>query len=100
MSGPVWDAISNGAKHLVSNLLVVDTSKRYTSEQVLEHLWIRKWTQRSDAAPTDEMLEAVDDSLRQYKNTSMLKKLALNVSVLQNLCLKLFQASLLASEML
>jgi calcium-dependent protein kinase len=81
MSGSVWDNISNGAKHLVANLLVVDTSKRYTSQQVLEHLWIRKWAHRNDTAPTDEMLESVDNSLQQYKNTSTLKKLALNVSV-------------------
>lgn len=80
MSGPVWNNTSNGAKHLVAHLLQVDSTKRYDSQQVLEHLWIRKRRQRfDDAEPTDIMLEAVDDSLQSYRQTTILKKLALNI---------------------
>ena len=82
--GPGWDDVSNGAKHLVANLLVVDPEKRYTAQQSLDHLWIRKWIEHAETAPPDnDMLQAVDDSLLQYRHTSTLKKLALNVSLVR-----------------
>ncbi|XP_032766743.1 serine/threonine-protein kinase DCLK3 [Rattus rattus] len=37
---PYWDNISDAAKDLVRNLLVVDPKKRYTAHQVLQHPWI------------------------------------------------------------
>lgn len=37
---PYWDNISDAAKDLVSQLLVVDPKKRYTAHQVLQHPWI------------------------------------------------------------
>ena len=85
MSGDVWDNISHGAKHLVANLLLVDPTKRYTAQQTLEHIWIRKSIERSDEGPSD-MIEAVTDSLQSYRHTSTLKKVALNVSFLGIVC--------------
>ncbi|MGH0119331.1 UNVERIFIED_CONTAM: hypothetical protein FKN15_002134, partial [Acipenser sinensis] len=38
---PYWDSISDGAKDLISKLLVVDKHKRYTAQQVLQHPWVR-----------------------------------------------------------
>ncbi|XP_054847779.1 serine/threonine-protein kinase DCLK3 [Eublepharis macularius] len=38
---PYWDNISAAAKDLISRLLVVDPLKRYTAQQVLQHLWIQ-----------------------------------------------------------
>uniref|UniRef100_A0ACB8FTW8 Uncharacterized protein n=2 Tax=Sphaerodactylus townsendi TaxID=933632 RepID=A0ACB8FTW8_9SAUR len=38
---PYWDNISAAAKDLISRLLVVDPQKRYTAQQVLQHLWIQ-----------------------------------------------------------
>ncbi|MGH0145263.1 UNVERIFIED_CONTAM: hypothetical protein FKN15_004952, partial [Acipenser sinensis] len=38
---PYWDNISDGAKDLISKLLVVDEHKRYTAQQVLQHPWVR-----------------------------------------------------------
>ncbi|XP_041102666.1 serine/threonine-protein kinase DCLK3-like [Polyodon spathula] len=38
---PYWDSISDGAKDLISKLLVVDEHKRYTAQQVLQHPWVR-----------------------------------------------------------
>jgi serine/threonine protein kinase len=80
MEGPVWDNTSNGAKHLTTHLLEKDATKRYTAKDVLEHIWVKKWSERSDVKPQDDILDAIGDSLRQYKQTSTLKKLALNVS--------------------
>ncbi|CAI5788177.1 serine/threonine-protein kinase DCLK3 [Podarcis lilfordi] len=37
---PYWDNISAAAKDLISRLLVIDPQKRYTAQQVLQHLWI------------------------------------------------------------
>ncbi|XP_067888765.1 serine/threonine-protein kinase DCLK3-like [Heterodontus francisci] len=37
---PYWDSISDGAKDLVSKLLVVNPRNRYTAQQVLQHAWI------------------------------------------------------------
>lgn len=79
-SGEGWNNVSDGAKHLVANLLLVDSDRRYTAQQALDHLWIRKWIEHAETAPPGkEMLQAVDDSLLQYRHTSTLKKLALNL---------------------
>ncbi|KAG0178901.1 hypothetical protein DFQ28_003713 [Apophysomyces sp. BC1034] len=37
---PWWDPVSDSAKDLISNLLCVDPSKRYTISQFLSHPWI------------------------------------------------------------
>ncbi|KAH0627206.1 hypothetical protein JD844_002683, partial [Phrynosoma platyrhinos] len=37
---PYWDNISAAAKDLINRLLVVEPKKRYTAQQVLQHLWI------------------------------------------------------------
>ncbi|XP_067832442.1 serine/threonine-protein kinase DCLK3-like [Heptranchias perlo] len=37
---PYWNNISDGAKDLISKLLVVNPRNRYTAQQVLRHSWI------------------------------------------------------------
>lgn len=37
---PLWQAVSPEAKDLISHLVVVDPSQRYTVEQALQHPWI------------------------------------------------------------
>jgi serine/threonine protein kinase len=37
---PYWTSISAEAKDLISKLLVVDASQRYTAKQALQHPWI------------------------------------------------------------
>ncbi|XP_078072739.1 serine/threonine-protein kinase DCLK3-like [Mustelus asterias] len=44
---PYWDSISDGAKDLVSKLLVVNPRNRYTAQQVLQHTWIRLAAKRN-----------------------------------------------------
>lgn len=36
-----WGSISNNAKDFISKLLVVDTKKRLTAQQALEHPWLK-----------------------------------------------------------
>ncbi len=38
---PVADDLSNKAKDLITNLLVVDPAKRYTAREILAHPWLR-----------------------------------------------------------
>jgi len=38
---PYWDEVSDAAKDLVSKVLVVDPTKRYSAQQCLDHPWIR-----------------------------------------------------------
>lgn len=37
---PEWDNISDSARDLIKNLLVVDTTKRYNVNQTISHLWV------------------------------------------------------------
>ena len=39
-SGKLWKQVSDGAKDLVSHLLVADPTKRYSVEEALNHPWI------------------------------------------------------------
>jgi serine/threonine protein kinase len=48
---PTWDNISQEAKDIIINLLVVDPSKRMSCEQLLKHPWILGET------PTDKMIK-------------------------------------------
>jgi serine/threonine protein kinase len=69
---PWWDDVSEDAKDLVNNLLVVDPKKRYTAEQALSHRWIvgsAKQTELSDAMR----------SLKKYNAHRKLKKIGLGV---------------------
>jgi len=37
---PFWDSISQSAKELITNMLEVDPSKRYTAYEVMQHQWV------------------------------------------------------------
>jgi len=47
MPSPYWDPISDGAKDLVSKLLVADPAKRLTAKETMKHSWLK---QASDKA--------------------------------------------------
>lgn len=70
-----WPSISNSAKDLVRKMLTQDPKKRITPAQVLEHPWIRKDGEASDA-PIDS---AVLSRMKQFRAMNKLKKLALKV---------------------
>ena len=38
---PYWDDVSQNAKDLVSKLLVVDSKRRFTAQEILSHHWIQ-----------------------------------------------------------
>jgi calcium-dependent protein kinase len=42
MSGKEWSLVSNEAKDLIKQLLTKDIAKRFSAEQVLNHVWFKK----------------------------------------------------------
>jgi calcium-dependent protein kinase len=79
LQGPGWGEISEEAKDFVSNLMVLDPKTRLNATSALVHKWLSVEFKPSDRKPTDAVLLAVDEGLVHYKDTSQLKKIALNV---------------------
>lgn len=46
---PVWDHISEDAKEIIRNLLVVDPSQRWNCERLMRHPWIQGQTPATQA---------------------------------------------------
>jgi calcium-dependent protein kinase len=77
---PIWkEAISVDAKDFIDKLLVVDPKSRCDAAEALKHPWLVNREQLPDEKPSDALLDQVEDSLLNYRQTSALKKLALNV---------------------
>ncbi|XP_022782174.1 MAP kinase-interacting serine/threonine-protein kinase 1-like [Stylophora pistillata] len=47
-----WQSISSEAKDLISHLLVRDATKRYTTDMILEHTWIKEASNTPLPTPT------------------------------------------------
>eukprot|EP00668_Euglena_longa_P002960 GGOE01003457.1.p1 GENE.GGOE01003457.1~~GGOE01003457.1.p1 ORF type:complete len:329 (-),score=96.29 GGOE01003457.1:300-1286(-) len=58
---PYWDTISEDAKDLVRNLLVVDPRKRFTPEQSLKHRWIISNTR-------EEPIPDIVENMKKFKD--------------------------------
>jgi serine/threonine protein kinase len=77
---PTWFFhISANAKDFVQKLLLKDPDQRMNARDASNHPWITDREQLPDELPSPEVLDAIDDSLINYQNTSQLKKLALIV---------------------
>ncbi|CAK8991636.1 Calcium/calmodulin-dependent protein kinase type 1 (CaM kinase I) (CaM-KI) (CaM kinase I alpha) (CaMKI-alpha) [Durusdinium trenchii] len=61
-----WDPISDSAKDLISNLLVMDPAKRLSAKEVLEHEWI--------AQSLDKDITPALEQLKHYQSRRRLKK--------------------------
>jgi calcium/calmodulin-dependent protein kinase I len=57
---PFWDDVSDTAKNLIREILVVDPAKRLNAEQILSHPWVY-----GDKAPRT-ILGNVTENMRQY----------------------------------
>ena len=75
-----WDPVSDAGKHFVHKLLVLNPKQRLTATQALKHEWLDEKFKLSDRKPDDTVASAVKDSLLNFKDTSELKQIALNVS--------------------
>jgi len=79
MDGPIWDTISEEGKHFVESLLRLDPKDRLSCPECLKHVWITNRLNHPDQKPSEETLAGIVHSLKEFKNTSILKKLALTV---------------------
>jgi calcium-dependent protein kinase len=77
-----WDDVSDEAKDMINKLLVLDPKKRMNAAEALKHKWLSKEFKLTDRMAAQQTKELVEDGLLVYKETSQLKKIALNVSSL------------------
>ena len=80
-TGPIWDGISGEGKDFVANMLIVDPKQRLNATGALAHPWLEHANQHSDRAPDEAVARNLENSFIAYKETPILKKLALNVSL-------------------
>jgi calcium-dependent protein kinase len=81
---PIWDKVDETAKDFVQKLIVVDPSKRMDSNNALRHPWMTNRSVLPSEKPSNELMQKIDSSLLNYKYTSQLKKIALNVIALRS----------------
>jgi calcium-dependent protein kinase len=74
-----WLPISSEAKDFIRKLLVLDPKIRFNATQAQKHTWLSKEFKLADRAPTESFRDAVADNLLVYKDTTELKKVALNI---------------------
>lgn len=79
-----WKPISDEAKDMVNNLLVLDPRLRMDADKALQHRWLSRDFALIDRKPRDDVSAAVGECLVNFKYTSALKKIALNVSDLRD----------------
>jgi serine/threonine protein kinase len=76
---PIWETTDESAKDFVKRLLVVNPKERMTGKDAATHEWLEKREVQPEETPSDELLSQIQHCLLDYKNTSSLKKIALNV---------------------
>ncbi len=59
---PYWDGVSDLAKDLIRNLLVVDATKRFDADKILAHPWIV-----GEKTPC-KLLPHVTDKIREFND--------------------------------
>ena len=79
---PFWDGVSEGAKDLITKLLVVDPEQRWSAEQVLEHPWVRG---DDGAVGTGSLGSHVKDGLRAIMAKEKWRKAQLRLGVIKAL---------------
>ena len=74
---PYWDNVSENAKDLIKKLLVVEPSKRLSTEEILKHPWLTQTTH------SKEVLAFKEDYIEYKKRTKL--KSAIMASLIVNL---------------
>ena len=62
-------------------MLIVDPKQRLNATGALAHPWLEHANRHSDTAPDEAVALGLENSFIAYKETPILKKLALNVSL-------------------
>jgi hypothetical protein len=72
--------VPDEAKDMFDHLLVLDPKKCMDATKVLKHKWLSKEFSLLDQRPNQSTADALTDNLMNYKETTQLKTIALNVS--------------------
>mmetsp|Transcript_3490 Transcript_3490/g.3924 ORF Transcript_3490/g.3924 Transcript_3490/m.3924 type:complete len:540 (+) Transcript_3490:42-1661(+) len=75
----VWENISQESKELVKSLIVLSPTERLTGEQALKHKWLSEEFPLSERIPDDKVMKDIRQSLVDYGDVGLLKKMALMV---------------------
>uniref|UniRef100_A0A7S2WMN5 Protein kinase domain-containing protein n=1 Tax=Mucochytrium quahogii TaxID=96639 RepID=A0A7S2WMN5_9STRA len=67
---PAWDHISAGAKDLIKNLIVVDADRRYGTDELLAHPWVKQ----AASVPATPITPNIDRSLIDFNGRRKNKK--------------------------
>ncbi|CAG9328365.1 unnamed protein product [Blepharisma stoltei] len=73
---PIWENISQEAKNLLSHLLCMNPSDRFSASEALDHPWFN-----SQPKPRIVMNQFTIDALKEYSKISAFKKEAMNILV-------------------
>jgi calcium-dependent protein kinase len=71
---PDWDGISTQAKDFIDKMLTMDSSKRPTAEQMVEHSWLKTAKPRQASLPKD-----LGNRLSKFRTGGKLKKVVLTL---------------------
>mmetsp|Transcript_9299 Transcript_9299/g.19867 ORF Transcript_9299/g.19867 Transcript_9299/m.19867 type:complete len:358 (+) Transcript_9299:60-1133(+) len=61
---PIWENISADAKDIVAKLLTVDSGKRLTAEQALQHPWVQGLAFKDDEKGSRKQLQSTMDKMK------------------------------------
>lgn len=64
---PVWEEISDDAKDLINNMIMVDKTKRFSIQQVIEHKWLKTIVSEEALKAGYRRNQALVDYLEQRK---------------------------------
>jgi len=77
-----WNEISDDAKDLIKNLLVKDYKKRFSANQALNHVWIKKLKESSDIKPiSKDNLSKIAKNIQSFQTNHKLQQAALSYIV-------------------
>jgi len=71
-----WKNISEDAKDLIRKMLAFNPKDRFTAEQALNHVWVKKCAPKAIDAPLEQ---SHVDNLKSFRNQNKLKKAALHI---------------------
>ena len=71
-----WKNVSDDAKDLIRKMLSFNPKDRFTAEQALNHVWIRKTAPKAIDAPLEQ---AHVDNLKNFRHQNKLKQAALHI---------------------
>eukprot|EP01041_Mallomonas_annulata_P005571 gene5571-11212_t len=84
---PYWDNVSEDAKDLIKNLLIVDPSKRLTASQTVQHIWVSQ----PDTCVTE--LPFFNENMKQFNARRRLRHAIRAVQILHRMHTKGFDES-------